>query len=224
MRNTFGLVAAAAFVGGPTLAALRLVPALAGFGIFALGGLIAVVVAVASGIAAARGSGLGTGGALAIVVALVFVGAASRGFGKPRINDFTTDLADPPAFKHAMTLPANQGRDMAYPPSVADQQRACCADLKPAIVPAGQDAMARARDVAAAMPGWTITEVDAQAKTVEATATSRLFGFQDDVVIRVRPMPDGASKLDVRSKSRDGKGDLGTNAKRIRDYVAAATR
>jgi uncharacterized protein (DUF1499 family) len=52
-------------------------------------------------------------------------------------------------------------------------------------------------------------------------ATSRVFGFEDDVVIRVRPAPAGSgSVIDVRSKSRDGKGDLGVNAERIRTFVA----
>jgi uncharacterized protein (DUF1499 family) len=52
-------------------------------------------------------------------------------------------------------------------------------------------------------------------------ATSRLFGFHDDIAIRVRPEADGTSRIDVRSKSRDGQGDLGVNAARIRTFVAA---
>jgi uncharacterized protein (DUF1499 family) len=179
---------------------------------------------VVSAVPAARGRGLGAGGAAALAVALVFVGAAARGAGSPRINDFTTDLADPPAFKHAATLPPNQGRDLAYPPAFADVQRACCADLKPAVVPAGRDALSHARDVAAKMPSWEITTVDTTGKTIEAVSTSRLFHFQDDVVIRIRSQPDGSSRVDVRSKSRDGQGDMGVNAQRIRDYVAALAR
>jgi len=224
MRNVLGLLAAAAFVLGPGLAALRLVPPLAGFVLFALGGLIALVVGAVSAVQAARGRGLGAGGAAALAVALVFLGAAARGAGAPRINDFTTDLAAPPAFKHAATLPQNQGRDLGYPPAFAEQQRTCCADLKPALVPPGRDALEHARVVAEKMPSWEITWVDQQGNVIEAIATSRLFGFQDDIVIRVRPETDGSSRVDVRSKSRDGQGDMGVNAQRIRDYVAAATR
>jgi uncharacterized protein (DUF1499 family) len=224
MRNVLGLVAAGAFVLGMALAALRLVPPLAGFALFALGGLLALVVGAVSAVQAARGRGLGAGGAAALAVGLVFVGAAARGSGAPRINDFTTDLADPPAFKHAATLPPNRGRDLGYPPAFADVQRACCADLKPAVIPAGRDALTRAREVAAKMPSWEVTAVDAQTGTVEAVATSRLFGFQDDIVIRVRPQADGSSRVDMRSKSRDGQGDMGVNAQRIRDYIAAVSR
>jgi uncharacterized protein (DUF1499 family) len=69
------------------------------------------------------------------------------------------------------------------------------------------------------MPSWTITQADPGAGTIEAVATTRVFGFQDDIVIRVRPDGDGASRVDMRSKSRDGQGDIGTNAARIRAFV-----
>ena len=45
----------------------------------------------------------------------------------------------------------------------------------------------------------------------------RIFRFRDDFVVRVRP--DGeATRVDMRSKSRVGKGDLGANAKRIEQF------
>src|SRR5207248_3183715 len=145
----------------------------------------------------------------------------SRGAGKPRINDFTTDPADPPALAHAATLPPNVARDMSYPKAFADIQRGCCADLHPARVRAGApEAFARAEDVARQM-GLTVTWRDPSAGLMEAMATSRLFGFHDDIAIRVRPEADGTSRIDVRSKSRDGQGDLGVNAARIRTFVAA---
>ena len=53
---------------------------------------------------------------------------------------------------------------------------------------------------------------------IEATDTTFWFGFKDDVVIHVRPA-DGGSRVDVRSLSRVGVGDAGTNAKRIRAYL-----
>jgi uncharacterized protein (DUF1499 family) len=55
---------------------------------------------------------------------------------------------------------------------------------------------------------------------LEATDRTRWFGFRDDIVVRVRP--DGAgSRVDVRSVSRVGRSDLGTNARRIRTYLVA---
>jgi hypothetical protein len=41
------------------------------------------------------------------------------------------------------------------------------------------------------------------------------MGFRDDIVVRIRPAPDGA-RVDARSASRYGRGDLGVNARRIR--------
>lgn len=221
-RNTFGLIAAFLFVAGPALAALRIVPGLVGFGLFALGGLISLVVAGVSVIQAARGRGLGRGGALALVVGVVFFALASRGFGVPRINDFTTDPSNPPTFTHAPTMSPNAGRDMSYPGGFAEIQRTCCADLHPARVSASApEAFARAERVARGMPSWEVVWTDPASGQIEAVATSRLFGFHDDVVIRVRPEADGASRVDMRSKSRDGQGDFGVNASRIRAYVAA---
>lgn len=215
-----GLIAGVAFVLGPLLAWLRVVPAIAGFGLFALGGLAALVAGVAGLIRLVRGRPIGAGGALGLVVGFAFVAVAARGRGFPQINDFTTDLADPPAFQQATTLPANVGRDMTYPAAFAPIQRACCSDLHPARLPLPPaEAYARVRGAAGRMPTWKVTREDPAAGTIEAVDTTRLFGFQDDIVIRVRPDGNGASRVDMRSKSRDGKGDLGTNAARIRQYI-----
>ena len=77
--------------------------------------------------------------------------------------------------------------------------------------------------------GWTIVDANAQDGRIEATDTTRWFRFKDDIIIRVRPSQDGsttatpASIIDVRSVSRVGKSDLGTNARRIRNYLKALT-
>src|SRR5213596_983456 len=176
-RNAFGVIAGALFVIGPALAWLGIVRGLVAFVLFGLGGLTGVVVGVTSVIQAARGRGLGRGGAVALGVGVVFLALASRGVGKPRINDFTTDPADPPALARAA-------------------------------------AVARQMDL-------TVTWRDPSAGLLEAMATSRLFGFHDDIAIRVRPEADGTSRIDMRSKSRDGQGDFGVNAARIRTFVQA---
>jgi uncharacterized protein (DUF1499 family) len=221
MANMVGLVALVCLAGGPAIAWLRIVPPLTGFLVFVLGGLLALLAAVAGIVRAARGRGLPPGGVAGIVAAAVFLVVASRGAGVPRINDFTTDPADPPAFVHAATLPPNRGRDLGYPPAFAAEQQRCCSDLRPAHLPAGRaEALAAARRLAERMPGWSVTHVDDAAGTIEAVAETPLFHFQDDVAIRVRPNGDG-TRVDVRSKSRDGRGDIGANAARIRAYVTA---
>jgi uncharacterized protein (DUF1499 family) len=217
--DKLGFVAVALAVLGPALAFLRLVPGLAGFGLYALGGLLAVVTAIIALIAAARGRGFGLGRVLALVLAVVFVITASGGAGVPRINDYTTDPKEPPAFVEAIQIPANAGRDMSYPPEFAAEAQTCCADLRPARLPAPPaEAFARAKRAAESMGNWEVTVADASSGRIEAVATTTVFGFRDDIAIRVRPDGSG-SRIDMRSKSRDGKGDMGANADRIRAYV-----
>jgi uncharacterized protein (DUF1499 family) len=222
MRSTIGIVAALATAAGPLLAHFAVTRPLVGFGVFALGGLVAVVTGLVSLVQLARGRGLTTGGALGVLAGLAFVVVAARGVGHPRINDFTTDLDDPPAFVIAVTLPQNAGRDLSYPPAFAAVQRECCADLHPAVLPVlPVQAYDRALRLAHGMPAWRVTRSDAPGLALEAVATSALFRFEDDVVIRVRPAAEGGSRVDVRSKSRDGQGDIGANTTRIRQFVSS---
>jgi uncharacterized protein (DUF1499 family) len=53
---------------------------------------------------------------------------------------------------------------------------------------------------------------------IEAVARTPILGFRDDVVVRIRPTVDG-TRIDVRSASRYGRHDLGTNAKRVRSLI-----
>jgi uncharacterized protein (DUF1499 family) len=66
--------------------------------------------------------------------------------------------------------------------------------------------------------GLEIVAVDKEAGLVEATATTFWFGFKDDVVVRIVGNGEG-SRIDLRSMSRVGQGDVGANADRITDFV-----
>src|SRR5690606_16028 len=68
--------------------------------------------------------------------------------------------------------------------------------------------------------GWTMMASTPEKGLIEATATTALMGFKDDNVIRVAER-EGRVAVDVRSVSRVGIGDLGTNTNRIRAYLAA---
>jgi uncharacterized protein (DUF1499 family) len=207
-------------VSGPLVSHFGVTPPLGGFVLFALGGIIAVIVGLVSVVQLVRGRGLTIGGGLGLVVGIVFFAIVLQGRGYPRINDFTTDTADPPAFQQAATLPQNAGRDLSYPSAFAAIQRECCSDIHPAkLAVAPAEAYERALRTARARPTWTVIRTDPAAPAIEATATSKLFLFQDDIVIRVRPEPGGGSRVDMRSKSRDGQGDMGANSLRIRTFV-----
>jgi uncharacterized protein (DUF1499 family) len=66
--------------------------------------------------------------------------------------------------------------------------------------------------------GWEIVAADSASGRIEATDQTFWFGFKDDVVVRVRGVA-GGSWVDVRSVSRVGGSDVGTNARRIRRYL-----
>jgi uncharacterized protein (DUF1499 family) len=138
----------------------------------------------------------------------------------PPIHDISTDTQDPPAFVAVLPLRADAPNPATYGgPEVAAAQRQGYPDIQPLVLPttAPGAAFARARDAARAA-GWQIVAADSAAGRIEATATTGWFGFKDDVVARIRPSGSG-SVVDVRSVSRVGRSDVGTNAKRIRAYL-----
>jgi uncharacterized protein (DUF1499 family) len=102
---------------------------------------------------------------------------------------------------------------------VAAQQRAAYPDIQPLhLNTVTGAALTRALEAARQMD-WEVVAADSNAGRIEAVATSRWFGFKDDVVIRI--IPDGmGSRIDVRSTSRDVRADVGSNARRIREYLA----
>ena len=115
--------------------------------------------------------------------------------------------------------PANRGRDLAYPgESFAAQQRRGYPDLATLDrVATPQETFADAL-AAADRLGWVIVAGDPARLRFEAYEETSFFHFVDDVVVRVRPDSSGGSLVDVRSKSRDGQGDIGANAARIRAF------
>jgi uncharacterized protein (DUF1499 family) len=72
---------------------------------------------------------------------------------------------------------------------------------------------------AMARAGWAVVGDDPVAGRLEAVATTRWFRFKDDIVVRLRDRPDGGTRVDMRSKSRLGRSDLGTNARRVRTFL-----
>ncbi|NGP52117.1 DUF1499 domain-containing protein [Thioalkalivibrio sp. XN8] len=137
----------------------------------------------------------------------------------PFIHDITTDTADPPVFVAVLPLRADAANPPEYPgEEVAAQQREAYPDVQPldtTLDPA--EAFARAEAVARDM-GWEIVAAVPAEGRIEATATTFWFGFKDDVVIRVRPTATG-SRVDIRSKSRVGRSDVGANAARIESFL-----
>lgn len=219
-----GGIALLLFVIGPPLAHFGVTGPAAGFYTFGVGVLLGILTLIVSIIALIRGPNrlralLGLLPALAIIGVVFYVAQPSSNL--PRINDITTDTENPPVFVHAKTLADNAARDMTYPgKEFARQQKQGYPDLAPlhlSIPP--EQAFSRVQLAARSMPGWTITDENPQSLRLEGTETSELFRFVDDFVIEVRPA-NGGSEIQMRSKSRVGRGDVGANYKRIKAFLA----
>ncbi len=142
----------------------------------------------------------------------------------PPIHDITTDTENPPAFVAILPLRRDVPNPAQYGgPEVAAQQQKAYPDLRPLILNAPpKEVFPKALEAAREM-GWQIVDSNQDQGRIEATATTPWFGFKDDVVVRVMTADHG-SRIDVRSVSRVGKSDLGTNARRIQEYLSKITR
>ena len=151
-----------------------------------------------------------------LLAALLSVGIA--GFQAPMIHDITTDMADPPGFGVIAALRTAEENSLDYEgEAVAALQREAFPDIQPLVTGLPPDrAHAEAMKVVRQL-GWAVVVDDAATGTIEAYEETAVFGFIDDVVIRISAHDNG-SRIDLRSVSRVGLGDLGANAERIRRF------
>lgn len=130
----------------------------------------------------------------------------------PPINDISTDTEDPPVFWFTAT-PSD------YPAQNAEPQRAAYPEVRPQQLPlSAGEAFAAALALVEAR-SWEVLSADPAESQIEAIARSRLFGFEDEVAIRVTETDSGA-RIDMRSRSRLGQIDRGANARRIESFLA----
>jgi Protein of unknown function (DUF1499) len=132
------------------------------------------------------------------------------------INDVSTDVEDPPRLDAPdgaagggpeMTEKRRKKVQRAYPELLGG--------LVLALPPKEAFALAEAR--ARAQSGWNVRRVEPGQGMLTAVAVTLLLRFKDDITVRVRPQAAG-SRVDVRSRSRVGRDDLGANAARIRRF------
>ena len=183
------------------------------------GAVMSAAMLLAPSLRARSGSMLVIALLIGLGVAAVPLNAMRLASKVPAIHDISTDTRNPPEFVAILPLRANAPNSAAYAGAeVAAQQQQAYPDLRTyqmAATPA--QAFERALQTARAM-GWNIIASDPASGRIEATDTTRWFGFTDDVVIRIEGDASG-SRVDVRSESRVGKSDLGTNARRIRTFL-----
>ena len=142
----------------------------------------------------------------------------------PAIHNISTDTENPPAFSAIVPLREEGANPLAYTAEIAEQQLAAYPQVKPyrSATPSNElfDTVV---EVVREM-GWDLVAADKQSGLVEATDTTLLWGFKDDVVIRLQGVdtPQGpTTQVDLRSVSRVGGSDIGANAKRITGFLDA---
>jgi uncharacterized protein (DUF1499 family) len=187
----------------------------------ALVSLVGLIVTLRRPREARRGVALAV---LGFVLGTALIAVPARfgmGSPKPPIHDISTDTQDPPQYVAVLPLRADAPNTTVYGgEKIATQQRAAYPDLQPyeMNLPPAQ-VFERALAAVRAM-GWELVAADTSDGRIEATDTTFWFRFKDDVIVRIRPSGTGGSRVDVRSLSRVGGGDVGTNAARIRGYLA----
>jgi uncharacterized protein (DUF1499 family) len=173
-----------------------------------------------------RGLGSAAKGLVLAILILAYPGwFAVKAVTLPKINDITTDTDNPPAFSRSHTaLEARGGRvPPDVPPEVREAQREAYQQIAPITVDLPADEAFELVRKAAANLGWEIVDAVKPGGRLglgrlDAVARTSLLKLPDDITVRLRPRADG-TRIDIRSASRIGTHDLGTNAKRIRAFL-----
>ena len=186
------------------------------------GALATFVLAIVGMIIAARQRAAMSTALTAMLMSLAAIGSigalAWKASRVPAIHDITTDTVQPPPFLAILRLREGALNPVEYGgPDVAAKQQKAFPDIVPLPLNVPPDRAFDRALAAARTMGWELVASDPANGRIEATDTTFWFGFKDDVVIRVTPQPNG-SRVDVRSLSRVGGGDIGANA-RIRRYL-----
>ncbi|WP_297735531.1 DUF1499 domain-containing protein [uncultured Maricaulis sp.] len=190
-----------------------------------MGGLLAALV-IAQRLAGHRWVGGLSVPVLALLVAAggfsgryVYDGLAAN---RPFIPDVTTDAADPPHFTAAYAARrASSERPLAYDSSVHAAQQAAYPEITSLVVDQDARTVFRQALLYGRENGWRIGTASDTAGMFEAAAESLMFGFRDDISVRVTALEDGRSQVDIRSLARQPVHDLGRNAERVERFLAA---
>jgi uncharacterized protein (DUF1499 family) len=137
----------------------------------------------------------------------------------PPIHDITTDFDNPPQYVRIATVRKKTDHPVAYAGAeAAAQQKKGYPDIGPIVLKAPPDKVFDAARVVLQAMGLEIIDAEPIQGRIEATDRSLLFGFEDDMVVRIVAGSDGTTRVDVRSKSRVGRSDIGINATRVREF------
>lgn len=156
---------------------------------------------------------------LGLAAISVPLGMRNKASKLPYIHDISTDTIDPPSFVAVAPLRADADNPVEYDEAASAPQRKAYPDIQTIrVTESAEQAYAAALASVRAL-GWELVDARPEEGRIEATDTTRWFGFKDDVVIRIRQLGE-VTLIDARSKSRVGKSDVGKNAERLREFRA----
>ena len=159
---------------------------------------------------------------LLCLIPIIAIGSVMvSGRDVPQIHNISTDVSDPPQFYKIKEIRTDQDNPLEYDSAIlAEVQQAAYPNVKTLLVNTNRnEALDRAARAAEKL-GWDIVNNNSELAIIEASSTSRLWGFVDDIVIRVRGnQADNQTAIDLRSVSRVGRSDMGANAKRIEAFI-----
>jgi uncharacterized protein (DUF1499 family) len=198
----------------------------AGLGVALLGVLVAIAAFIVIWNEGLRGLGRAISACVIGFAVLAYPAFEfARGANLPAISDATTDPSDPPRFLAVASARPSGANPIAYPGErPARLQRAAYPAVKPLEIDAGPDEAFNVALSIVERRGWrvldSVTPRGGQREgRIEAVARTLVMGFREDVAIRIRAIEKGV-RIDMRSASRYGSHDLGSNARRIEIFLA----
>ena len=210
--------------------ALEIVPALSTLGGALALAMLAILLAFGAAVSIWKDGVGGIGEAVTgLLIGLVLIAyplyVGVKAYKLPAIYDITTDPIDPPRFDAIARLRPRDANPVTYAGLyTAEQQRTAYSDIEPDMTSVSpQEAYDAAMKVITKRK-WHVVDARPPQGTaprdglIEAIARTPILGFRDDVAVRVRATHEGA-RIDVRSASRYGRHDLGTNAARVRSLI-----
>ncbi len=135
----------------------------------------------------------------------------------PMIHDISTDKTNPPHFMALAELRPDDANALDYNSEIAQLQAEFYPEIDSLVLPLPSVKVLELAQQAAQDLKWKVVLFQPSFGHMEATDSTLLFGFVDDIVVRVSEHKEG-SVVDVRSVSRVGKSDLGKNAQRIVEF------
>lgn len=202
-----------------------------GLGLYGLLIILGALLGIVGGILGVKAKYYKSGIAALLIGVIVLIGIyfgpismVKTARSVPPIHDISTDMLNPPQFIAVLPLREGAPNPPEYASEFSEQQANAYPDIQTLVVAnTGFESVFSSAESAIKKMGMELVASDINDGRLEAVWTSPIFAFKDDFVVRIQSASnsgtDNTVLVDVRSKSRLGRSDLGANAKRIREFL-----